>query len=196
MSDTNMEGTEGTNLEGAFGGKKGLYWALGVLAVLALVLGYFALTGGLGDSNNVTRDNNNNQNQETVTLDGDMTPEEIVFNFPSPEASDEVKRAHAEAVNTLAVESDVLDITGCSPEPLVLLLTEDQSITIRNDDPTSHTITFGVSQVVPANSSEEVVLDFVQGPGYYGYGCDDSGGVVGMFLVVGSGARPDQQFSS
>lgn len=132
---------------------------------------------------------------ETVSMDEQPTPapqnatnnqEGNILNVPPPDAPDEEKRRHFDQVAQQAERSEVLIINNCKPDPLVLETSVDKPITVRNTDSEGHLIIFNTDNTyrIPAESEEQIVISFENGPGLYGYGCDDSRGGVGFFLVT------------
>lgn len=114
----------------------------------------------------------------------DLNREEAVLIFPEEGASEEVREAHFDLAQSMAQQSDTLDITGCNVDPLVLEVVAGDSVTVVNGDSEPHTLTIEQEYEVAANSEQEVVFDFSYGVGLYGYGCDEGPIGAGIFIVV------------
>ena len=107
---------------------------------------------------------------------GPINREEILA-FPGENATDEERQKHGDLVVAAAVNVNILDISGCTPNPLVIEVGLGESIEIKNDDPIAHTLYHGgISITIPARGTRGIVLsDFFgkKGDGIAGYGCDD-----------------------
>lgn len=180
-----------------------------VLVVAAVGLGYIIYKEDTSSSAPANQQQQN-QVQQNQPQAGDsqqaptITPEDIeiedmeqarqeVLSTPGPNAPDEERQRHFALATRLAENSETLDITGCSAEPVVLQRTFGSTINIENSDSSSHTILFGPDMTidVPANGTADLAVDesnFQNGPGLYGYGCDNSSQAVGLMLI-----SPDNQ---
>ena len=102
-------------------------------------------------------------------------PEVLVF--PGEDATDEEKHRHWEMVVAASVNVNLLDISGCTPEPLVIEVGYGESIEIKNSDEVDHTLGHGhgLNITIPAGGSRGlVVTEFVGlkgGDGVAGYSC-------------------------
>ena len=112
-----------------------------------------------------------------------ITREELLV-FPSEDATDEEFDRWWEAVKAAAVNVNLLNITGCTPDPLVMEVDHGESIQIYNDDPTDHTLHWGGRIItIPAGDTIDIVpSDVFPTTGAIGYGCDN-GPTAGIFLV-------------
>ncbi len=92
---------------------------------------------------------------------------------------------HFKSVGQAAVDSPVLDVSGCVVTPNVMRLKLKQSFKLSNQDIVAHQIDYGdqLSVVAPANTQKKVTLDFPN-LGNYLLHCDQSGEIVGLFLVT------------
>ena len=111
---------------------------------------------------------------------------EAILAFPGEDATPEEFNRHAELVIAASVNVNLLDISGCTPNPLVIEVGYGESIEIKNSDTTDHTLKHaGASITIPAGSSRGVVLtQFLEskgGDGFAGYACDDAMG--GIFYI-------------
>ncbi len=72
--------------------------------------------------------------------------------------------------------TDVVNITGCEPDPQMVKLpaAAGTRITFKNSDRRQHAIYFGIDNkyVIPANSKKLVNLGFFKTPGSMSYDCD------------------------
>lgn len=104
--------------------------------------------------------------------------------YPGPNATDRQKADYNIKISQAAVTSSSFDVTGCNPNPVVLRLKPQNSLTLMNRDSVSHTISHGavVNLTASANSERTVSVNFLPGPGIYGYQCD--GQMKGLFYVV------------
>ena len=66
--------------------------------------------------------------------------------FPREDATPEEFDRHAELVRAAAVNVNLLDITGCTPNPLVIEVGIGEYIAIKNSDDVAHTLTHGGGQ--------------------------------------------------
>ncbi len=131
---------------------------------------------------------------ETVMPDPteEVTPPiDLFLDWPGEDTTDEERNRWWEAVWAAAVNVNLLDITGCTPDPLVIQVEFGESITIKNSDATDHTIHWGggASIIIPAGGTVDIVVSsgnvFHSGVGAYVYSCDD-GPAAGIFYAVES----------
>lgn len=128
-------------------------------------------------------------NIEETPVTEKVTPplnREAILAFPGEGATPEEFSRHAELVIAAAVNVNLLDISGCTPNPLVIEVGYGESIEIKNSDTTDHTLKHaGASITIPAGTSRGVVLtQFLEskgGDGFAGYGCDEAPG--GIFYI-------------
>lgn len=118
-----------------------------------------------------------------------LTSEErAVLKFPEPNASREEVNSHNQLVNKLVQETEVFDINSCSPEPLVFRARLNKSFMIRNKDSRNHTIQRGSSVLATIPAGKTITVKtrnlFTKGAGNYGYTCDNTSAIVGIFHVV------------
>ena len=112
---------------------------------------------------------------------------EKILAFPGEDATPEEFDRHAELAKAAAVNVNVLDISGCAPNPLVIEVGYGESIEIKNSDEVDHTLYFGANliTILAGGSRWIVVTNFLGskegGDGFAGYGCDDAMG--GIFYV-------------
>ncbi len=115
---------------------------------------------------------------------------EEILAWPGEDATDEEKQCHWELVKAAAVNVNLLDISGCTPDPLVIEVAQGESITIKNSDTTDHTLQFGrdSSITIPAGGTRDVVVSDFAGlgeeglrRGFYTYGCD--GVLAGIWYI-------------
>jgi len=113
--------------------------------------------------------------------------QKIIFNAPGQGASEAQLKTFSELVNKLAVGGDKITIKDCTASPEVLRTKFGSTITVENKGSTD--IHFGVGSdrvLVKAGESTKVKIDFKQGPGVYGYGCDQQNlqRSIGVLLVI------------
>ena len=117
-----------------------------------------------------------------------------ILNFPGQNATDEEFAQHANLVKSVAVDSDILDITGCKPSPLVLEVGYGESIEIKNSDKVDHILAhaWDIVITIPAGGSKDVVVtDLLRaegGEGIAGYSCD--GNTAGIFYIKSADRGP------
>ena len=160
------------------GSNKTIYIIIGVLALVALLLGFFVM-GGPDLMNSTDNDADDRQAGEYASDPDD------VLSFPGPDASDEEKQAHSELVFSMAQDTDVINITQCEADPVVARMAVGGSVTFKNSDDGAHVIRMlGADYEVAANSEILVTPDFSNGTGVYGYGCDSVPGGAGLFAAI------------
>lgn len=124
--------------------------------------------------------------QEQSANQKQLDMSEIFKSFSSDNASVAERRKWQEQIASMAKESIVLDISRCSPEPVIIKMHKNSDIVIRNLDSVSHEIIHGPVQQpeiyvqVPGQSERPYALTF-KNPGVYGYKCDNNR--VGIFYV-------------
>ena len=114
-----------------------------------------------------------------------INPAEVLA-FPGENATEEEKQRHGQVVIAAGVNVNLLDISGCAPNPLVIEVGYGESIEIKNSDTVSHTLYHGEGRItVPAHGTRGIVVsDFVgirEGDGIAGYACDNA--LAGIFYV-------------
>ncbi len=120
----------------------------------------------------------------------EVTPAiDLLLDWPGEDTTDEERNQWSEAVDAAAVNVNLLNISGCTPDPLVIEVEHGESIQIYNDDATDHTLTLDPenSITVPAFETINIVLSSdngFHGTGAYGYVCDGVWPSVGIFYVV------------
>lgn len=120
-------------------------------------------------------------------LRGELTEDELtVLRTPTQHATEDARRQHFLLAQELAVESDTFTITGCIADPVVIAAPEHSTITVVNNDDSEHQLQFSPDYIfpIPANGQAEIEVEFGFGPGTYGYGCDNSTGARGVFMVT------------
>lgn len=106
------------------------------------------------------------------------------------DGTEEQERQHTNLVKSIAQEAEYLDITNCSPNPLVFQVRYGESFIIKNSDTIEHRLRHSYWKedpiVVPANNERKVVTAdlIVEGSGIYGYGCDSSGEAQGILFIT------------
>lgn len=170
--------------------------ALGLVASIGL--GYLIYTDNKSATPNLptnTNQNSNNQNQGNQGSFGqlssnppqqlDPVQQEALANFPGPDATNEQKAYHAQLVDQLSVDTKVLDIKDCNPNPFVIRVAPSDTMTLKNSGTGTHTIIIGDNSFAVAAGQERklpVAATFGEG-GISGYTCDNSQGSVGIIRV-------------
>lgn len=117
----------------------------------------------------------------------DLTSDEQnVLIVPAPDASKEKKTAHFELALKLAKEADVLDMQNCMPvSPLVIKLKEGAKITVTNSGTETHKIVFNKDNSfdIPSGSTQTLDYEFKNGPGLYGFFCDQIQYPAGFVII-------------
>ena len=171
---------------------KGTLILIGILVLVGGVLGYAIFQSGAlkrqADTSGRPVGTTTTTTTTTATREESDLEEWVLKNFPGPNASEEELGLFGDAIEKIAVQASVLDISDCfNPSPVVFRLTQNTAFTARNSSSVDHTI--GVSEfsvVVPAGSEVSVLFDDrIGGGGYgnYGYACDDQA-PVGIFVIV------------
>ncbi|MCH7524525.1 MAG: hypothetical protein IIC74_05835 [Bacteroidetes bacterium] len=160
-----------------------------ILAVTALALGLLIYQQQLGkntiDQEKPSRDSEIFSSENFTS--SSYNNENDALRWPAQNASSEEKQRHADLIRRVAQDSEFLSINSdCSMQPAVFRVTLEESFTIRNQDDVGHTITVNEDNifVVPAGSTKNVIADFGQGRGNYGFLCDSKQGVAGILVVA------------
>ncbi len=160
-----------------------------VLLVVALVFGYFIVSQQTGFSL-FQKTNNQTISPDLFTplpqnSEADSTDQEVL-KWPAEDAPLEEKQRHSDLIKSLAQDSEYVDIADCKGKPLVTRVNRGNSLTLRNQDAATHVIRVDENNVfsVPAGGTKEIVVNFKQGLGNYGYVCDGKPGPAGILFVV------------
>lgn len=114
-------------------------------------------------------------------------PVKKALDFYKSKNSLEEERKHDTLVRSIAVASPVLTISQCIPNPTVLKVRLQDSITIKNDDAIIHTLArplFLSLQIPPGSTKSFPVKDILKKEGVYQYACDNGPGLAGIFVVT------------
>ena len=120
---------------------------------------------------------------------------DLLLDWPGEDTTEEESQRWWEALFAAAVNVNLLNITGCTPDPLVMEMEHGESIQIYNDDATDHTLHWagGASTIIPAGGTIDIVVSdgniFHGRVGAYGYSCDD-GPPAGIFYAVEPQVEP------
>ena len=129
-------------------------------------------------------------NIEETPVTEKVTPplnREAILAWPAEDAPEEEKRRHWDLVVAAAVNVNILDITDCTPNPLVIEVGHGESIEVRNGDTTDHTLHRGEASItIPVGGSRGMVVsEFARvAEGVFGianYACDNAS--VGVFYI-------------
>lgn len=113
---------------------------------------------------------------------------EDVLNFPSPDASEEVRDQHTKLMLSLSAVTDTIIIKNCVSDPLVARVGYGKSILIKNLDGEEHRLIHGANPqlVLPSGETNVVVSQFLgmekSRESFFGYACDSS--PAGVFHIV------------
>ncbi len=170
---------------------------LGVLALVALVLGYLIIAPQKSGAPAAPPPSAEepSRNATTTPSAAPSAPRDLsrlsederkVLMTPQQTSSEEEKRKHFELAGRISRETDKLDIAGCLGNPVVIRVKDNSTFTIANSDTIAHTIQINSEHqyLVPAKGTVAVKASFGFGAGAYGYGCDNSQGAAGIFFVI------------
>lgn len=151
-----------------------------ILAFIALILGYTIIyrEGGPRPGQEV---------KKYAPTSSELRSDEFaVLNTPGPDASEEERNRHFDIVVRLATAAEELNISECTPTPVVMTIKEGETLIVRNDDSVDRSIVFDQENIypIPARSTQKIAGLFERGLGIYGYGCDSLPTAVGMFFVT------------
>lgn len=160
-----------------------------ILAVTALALGLLIYQQQSGKN---TIDQEKSFRDSTISSSENFTSssynsESDVLKWPAPDASLQEKQRHADLVRRLVQDAEFLNISSnCNIQPAVFHAILEKTFTIRNQDVVDHTITVNENNVfvIPAGDTKNIVADFEQGRGNYGFTCDSKRGVAGILAVT------------
>lgn len=102
------------------------------------------------------------------------------------EISDDGKKDFFDLIQNEAKESEIVDIRTCDhADPMVLKLKLNQQFTIKNSDNINHAIKIDPQNIydIKAGESKKFKAKFSNGPGVYGYVCDQYDGLIGFLYV-------------
>ena len=170
---------------------KGTLILIGILVLVGGVLGYAIYQSGAlkkGQAPTTAPAISTTQATDTSLPTRTLTAEEQeVLKFPGPDASEEEIKRHGELVDQLSEGATLLDITNCSPFPVVTLVNPSTTITVRNSGFTEQTIVRADKAVaIPAGGEVQVTISSLTGSdlGNLGYSCQGVPGPVGVFQVA------------
>jgi hypothetical protein len=158
-------------------------WIIAVLVITAVVLGYkvyMAKKSPEVSTEEVQYNTTEDQGDRNAT---DLM---LIQTTPTVSSTEEEKMAYFDLIRSKAVVATLVDVTSCVPKPLVISAKQGSEVTLRNDDAASHRLGFDQNTFfdVPGKSTRVIKVDLGKGPGIYGYGCDNSAKLMGVFLVT------------
>ncbi|MDO8470482.1 MAG: hypothetical protein Q7S63_00715 [bacterium] len=107
----------------------------------------------------------------------------VLSNILEPRVTEKERTIFQIALSKAALESDQLDVTACSPKPVVWNLSKKKDLVVKNDDQVAHTLTIYASKYqVPAKGSITIPADFAENGHIYTYSCDDIS-IAGIFWL-------------
>ena len=165
-----------------------------ILAIAAVVLGYAVYMKMAGDTEStdqalvgvVENDTSEVSQNDNFNFPALTQSEREALNPPAADAPSSAFKEHFTLVQSIAVDEGVLAIgANCTVYPVVLKTKLGKDLMLTNHDSEQHTITFneGHTYPVPAGQSISIPVQFGQGAGLYGYGCDRGTSATGMVLV-------------
>ena len=104
--------------------------------------------------------------------------------WPPEDATDEEMEQHADLVRAASVNVNLLDISGCAPNPVIIEVGVGEAIEIKNSDEIEHTLYHGeVSITIPPGATRGIVVSEFLGveDAIAGYGCGDQ--TSGIFYI-------------
>jgi hypothetical protein len=116
-------------------------------------------------------------------LDKDET---IAFNGINPKSSQKDIDGYYAFLSKLSTPGDTIDLTGCSPTPLILkVTTSTQQVTVVNNDNVKHIMIIDGKHTyeIPAKGKKQLNPAFKNPPLYFRYTCDRSVDAVGMIYL-------------
>lgn len=170
--------------------------ALILLALSALILGYLLMykTSENAEWDPMAAEQisgdaeiQEEQKQEQIEADGKITFEEIAALTPPGTSATEAQiEAYMALLARIDIETQEFAIGNeCSITPTVVKALADKEIAVTNEDTVSHTLTFNGNDRVDFAAGETSVLPseiFMNGPGVYGYQCDE-GSLAGLVVL-------------
>lgn len=100
--------------------------------------------------------------------------EKRISDTPGMDSSNEVKEAYSNLINQNAVDGYSLVINDCKASPLVLRVRYGDEISVTNKGKNDIHFGFGDERtLVRSGQSQKIKINFKNGAGIYGYGCDD-----------------------
>lgn len=98
----------------------------------------------------------------------------VLSNILEARETEKAKNVFQIALSKAALESNQLNVTACSPRPVVWNLKTKKDLLVKNDDQVVHTLTIYASKYqVPAKGNISIPADFVESGHVYTYSCDD-----------------------
>ena len=169
-------------------------YVLGVLIVIAVVLGYKIYEKKSNISSAVSNtppasENKPQTNKPAVSSTNNSRipgPDLVVLRSAIDQnATSAQKEKFFSTVNKYAVTTSTIDITSCLPEPIVAAVKMGSEISFVNKGNKSETIQFDASHTYTVNPGAvvKVMADLGHGLGSYGYSCPDKSGVAGIVTI-------------
>lgn len=121
----------------------------------------------------------------------DLDINKFLSQAPTKNSTPEDNKKFQELVKLYVKDVDILDISGCNPNPKIFKLNPEQKVfKIKNNDSVTHNITHshGINIIVKPKSSESINFS-LKDQGVYGYSCDEkssenSKSVAGVLLYM------------
>ncbi len=125
-------------------------------------------------------------NTPMATNEASQKEQTVLDNLASA-ASQQDKDSQEDLVAEVAVETDLVDVTGCNPVPKVVKVRADQAFEVSNTDSKPHSIDIeGYHFEIPAMSKTALIagFGFERGEGIYTYTCDKSVQPAGALYIT------------
>lgn len=125
-------------------------------------------------------DQNMTESPKTQEVDIDTALKQ----FPTSDSSEEERKKFTDYMLSIGEKTDILTITSCNPTPQISTIKKGDNLKIVNQDNVDHKLNIYQKDIsIQANTTTTVNVDW--GPGGFGYVCDNSGRVRGIFYVTG-----------
>lgn len=108
-----------------------------------------------------------------------------IANPPGPNASQQEGWDFYNRIQSVAVQSNSLDITGCKPSPQVISVKKGATLNLKNDDTVIHTLAFNPRYSIAGFAQNQTVVNLNLGDliGVFPYSCDMQSN-AGYILVI------------
>lgn len=161
-----------------------------IIVLLIVALGLGVAIYSKRDKTDVKPSQNSGvtENSNEIAVGENLTDEEKVLLYsPGVENKEEEAQVFFGLVNKLAVAGNKIVINDCNAVPVVLKIGFNSTFTVENVG--KKDINFGIGDekvMVRAGQSQNIKASYKNGPGVYGYGCDDPtlNRSVGMLLIT------------
>ncbi len=175
-----------------------------LIIIAAVVIGWVVGQWSKNKSAQVANVSQSSVKQATSTQDASMAAsgpnnDEIIASIPGPGATTAQVESYVAKVATVAKAVTTVDISSCKPQPDVVTIKNNGTLTLTNSDKESHIISYPVNGLildpgssasgkitVPAGGSAQLSLTGMI-RGIYGFACDPAtkkGTQVGLLYIT------------